>query len=396
MPQSSIMAQAELAAEKYRPLRRRIHEYPELSFEEHETTRLVKEALVALGIATQELPVETGVLGIICGEKPGNGPVILLRADMDALPIQERTGLPYASKHANVSHACGHDGHVAMLLGAASLLNGMRDAFSGTVKLLFQPGEEKGEGAHRMVEAGILENPSVDCALGLHAWPYCTIGQLGLYDGAYMASSDIFEVEIQGEGGHGAYPHMVHDSIQCAAAMVQALNTIVSRRIDALEHAVLSIGTLQAGTAANIIPARASLSGTVRTQTPAVREAMAELIRSTCEGVAATFGCETRIHYAYGPAPLYNSPNTIMQARKSYCRLFREGAVVQLANSAMSSEDFSEILSRVPEGAFLRLGVTQPGESPHKLHSDTFAFHDDALPYGIALLTQFVLDKSNA
>lgn len=394
MLKQSITTQAKAAAEAYKPIRRQIHAFPELSFEEVETTRLVREALMALGITIQELSVETGILGIIRGEKPGRGPTILLRADMDALPVQENTGLPYASRRENIAHACGHDGHVAMLLGAASLLQNNREAFSGVVKLLFQPGEEKGEGARRMIEAGALEAPPVDCALALHAWPYCSIGQLGVYEGAYMASSDVFEVEIQGEGGHGAYPHMLADSIQCAAAMVQALNTIISRKIDALEHAVLSIGTLHAGTAANIMPASARLSGTVRAQTPAVREKVEALIRSTCQGVAATFGCKVQIHYAHGPMPLYNSPGVVAQARESYGNLFGENTIVELPTSAMSSEDFSQILSQVPEGAFLRLGVTPPGERAHKLHSDTFAFDDDALLYGIALLTQFVLDKN--
>ena len=371
-------------------IRRRIHQNPELGFREFETSALVRRELEAMGIEQIPVAVETGVVGIIRGSKEGSG-VTALRADIDALPIQERTGLSYASRNDGVMHACGHDGHTAVLLGVARPLSRMRDRFSGTVKLIFQPAEEALGGAKAMVEAGALRDPNVDTVVALHAWPAVETGKIGVFAGPYMASADKFTVTVRGKGGHGAYPHRTSDPVLAGAHGVVAFQNIVSREIDALDHVVVSVCTLNGGSAFNVIPEEVSFSGTVRCQRESVRKTIAGRMDRIMRGISMMFGCGYELDYVDGVPPLVNEPAVISLLVDTADAALGEGHVVELDLPAMSSEDFSIMINAAPRGAFFRLGITNPGDDPKVLHNDRFDFNDEALPTGIAVLTEFVL-----
>ena len=389
----TILKQAQDVAAECIALRRKIHSHPELADGEFETTKLVKETLRSWGIEEQPLHLPTGALGIIRGEAGGTDKkVTLLRADIDALPMQDRSGAPYASSVPGVSHACGHDGHVAILLGAGKLLSQQKSQLSGTVKLLFQPAEETGTGSHAVLKAGILTNPEVDCAVALHGWPECQLGHLGVFSGAYMASADSFTVTFKGGSAHGAYPHRVPDALNAAAHGVTMLNEITSRRIDAKRPAVLSVCMFHAGTAPNIIPEEAIIAGTIRTQDETIRQAIRQEIHRVVDGIAAANGCSVKVSYQLGPAPLVNSSKVIDALKEAWSSLFGPDTIDQL-ESVMSSEDFSDILSQVREGAFVRLGVTKAGSPLHHIHTEEFDFNDEAIVYGIALLVKFIMNR---
>jgi len=375
-------------------IRRHIHQNPEIGMEEVETTSLVKRELEKMGVEVVPLNTKVGVLGILKGEKEGSNTVTALRADMDALPIKEQTGLPYASLKDGIMHACGHDGHTAVLLGVAKLLSSLRKEFSGTVKFIFQPGEEVLIGAKSMVAAGVLENPKPDTIVALHSWPYLEIGKIGVWPGAYMASADKFTVTMTGSGGHGAYPHKAKDPLLAAAYGVISLQNIVSRQIDALEKVVVSVCTINAGKAFNVIPEEVVFTGTVRCHNQEIRESIPAQMEQILNGVAASFGVNVQLDYIFGLPPTINDPEVIDLISKAATEVLGEGHVEQLERPAMSSEDFSIFLEQVPYGAFFRLGNTNPGETPVYAHNDHFDFNDKAIPIGIAVLTQFVLNKN--
>lgn len=376
-------------------VRHHLHQHPELGMKEYETTAFIRKELETLGIEVVPIQNEVGVLGIIRGEKTGPNTVTALRADIDALPILEKTGLPYASKNEGVMHACGHEGHTTVLLGAAKLLHSLRDRFSGTVKLIFQPGEETLLGAKSMVAAGVLENPAVDTIVALHAWPQLPVGTIGLWPGPYMASADKFTVKVFGGGGHGAYPHRSRDPLLAATYAVQAVNTIVSREIDAADKVAISVCTIHGGTAFNIIPEEVIFQGTVRCHDNTVRYSIKEKMERIVSGAVAAFGCKYELDYVYGVPPVVNHPDVIDLIRQAAGQAVGEHCAVQLDRPVMGSEDFSCYLEKVPYGAFFRLGVAIPGEEEMRVHNDRFDFSDGALPIGVAVLTQFVLNKNH-
>jgi len=393
---NEIFEQARAIEDYLTRVRRHLHENPELGMQEVKTTEFIKQELAAMGVEIVPLNVEVGVLGILRGEKPGPNKVTALRADIDALPIVEKTGKPWASKNEGVMHACGHDGHTACLLGAAKLLSGMRDKFSGVVKFIFQPGEETLRGAKSMVEAGVLDNPPVDIIMALHAWPQLDVGKLGVWPGPYMASADSFTVKIFGGGGHGAYPHRSKDPLLAAVYAVQALNTIVSREIDAVDKVVLSVCTIHGGTAFNIIPEEVTFSGTVRCHEEEVRRSIPGRMERIISGIAAGFGCKYEFDYVFGLPVVNNHPEVIDKIAAAARQAIGDDCVVALDRPVMGSEDFAVYLERVPYGAFVRLGVNPPGQTEQmRVHNDHFDFTDAALPYGVAIMTQFVLNENN-
>lgn len=391
---SEVMQKALEVQDYVIKIRRWLHQNPELGMEEVETTALVKRELESMGIEVVPLETKVGVLGILKGEKEGSETVTAIRADMDALPIQEQTGLPYASRKDGIMHACGHDGHTAILLGVAKLLSSFRDRFSGTVKFIFQPGEEVLVGAKSMVAAGVLENPKPDTVVALHCWPYVEVGKIGVWPGPYMASADKFTVKITGSGGHGAYPHKAKDSLLAAAHAVVALQSIVSRQIDALDKVVVSVCTFHAGKAFNVIPEEVTFGGTVRCHDQEVRKAIPDKMEQVLQGVAASFGVRAELDYVWGLPATVNEPEVIELITKAADEVLGEGCVEQLDRPAMSSEDFSIYLEKIPYGAFFRLGNTNPEEEPIHAHNDHFNFNDQAIPVGVAVLTQFVLNKN--
>jgi amidohydrolase len=378
--------------EQLRSWRREIHRHPELSFTEHHTAGLVNSTLMGLGIPTETEVAKTGVVGHIHG---GAGPVVGLRADMDALPIQEESGVDFASTRVGIMHACGHDAHTAMLLGAATILKELagQGRLPGSVRLLFQPSEEAQDaegksGGMRMVEEGALQG--VDAVFGVHISPLLPVGSLATREGPMMAAADQFDLVIRGSGGHAARPHVAVDPIQLAAQAIQAIHQVVSRRIDPLEAGVITIGTIHGGTADNIIPDFVTLTGTIRSFTPATRERLPQELRRAC-GVVEALGGSFDLTIRWGYPPTSNSPEATAVAWEAMTQLVGSEQV-RVAEQAMGAEDFSFMAQVVP-GCFMRVGVHNPawGDHVHHLHRADFKMDEDALPVGAATLAAVAL-----
>ncbi len=372
---------------KISTLRRDIHREPELGFD---TKKTAEKVLVALEGLPLEIEVGVAENGIVATLRGGNdGPAVGLRADMDALPITEETGLPFASEVEGKMHACGHDGHTSMLVGAAHALCGMRDELNGTVRFIFQPAEEGGGGGRFMVEEGVAEG--LDSIFALHLWPGLPFGTVATKAGPIMAAADAFEMEIEGTGGHGAMPHLSADAVVIAAHVVTVLQTVVSREVDPVEPAVLTVGEIGAGTAFNIIPEKARLGGTVRTLNEDLRRGMPGRIEGLGQGVARGMRGDATLDYRFSYPVTRNDAGAAARALETATALFDEESVLELPNPSMGAEDFAYFLERVP-GAFVWLGV---GEDASGLHTPQFAFDEKILARGSALLTALVL-KANS
>jgi hippurate hydrolase len=371
--------------EKIVALRRDIHREPELGFDTERTAEKVLAALDGL-----PFDIETGVArnGIVATLRGGEGPTVALRADMDALPIQEETGLPFASEIEGRMHACGHDGHTSMLVGAAHALSreDLRDRLNGTVKFVFQPAEEGGGGGRVMVDEGVADD--ISSIFALHLWPGLAFGKVATKAGPIMAAADAFEMEITGSGGHGAMPHLAADAVVIAAQVVTTLQTVVSREVDPVEPAVLTVGEIGAGTAFNIIPEKARLGGTVRTLNPDLRKSMPGRIEAMARGVAKGMRGDANLDYAFSYPVTVNDEGAADRALSVAADLFGGQSVLELPNPSMGGEDFAFFLEKVP-GAFIWLGV---GEDISGLHTPQFAFDEEVLPRGSALLAALALE----
>jgi hippurate hydrolase len=364
-------------------LRRRLHESPELGLVLPETQKAVLEALAPLGLDVATGGSTSAVVATLRGAAPG--PTLLLRADMDALPMPEHTGLPFASRHENRMHACGHDAHVAMLAGAAALLARRRADLPGTVKLLFQPGEEGYAGARVLIEEGLLDAaPVVDAAFAIHVDSTLPAGRVALRPGPILASGDVLSIDVAGRGGHASMPHLAVDPIPAACEIVGALQTFVTRRIDVFDPVVVTITRLQAGTAANVIPATANLLGTIRSTSERARAAAHEGVRRVAEGVAAAHGVEAKVHIVPGYPVTVNHDGFAAFARAVSGELLGEEAVIDMTAPVMGAEDFSYVLQRVP-GALVFLGARPPGGRAEPLHSSRMTIDEDAMVHGVAL-----------
>jgi hippurate hydrolase len=372
-------------AEKIVALRRDIHREPELGFDTKKTAEKVLAALDGLPLEVQTGVAENGIVATLQGER--DGPTVGLRADMDALPIHEETGLPFASEIEGKMHACGHDGHTSMLVGAAHALSGMRDRLDGTVKFFFQPAEEGGGGGKVMVEEGVAED--VASIFALHLWPGLPFGTAGTKAGSIMAAADGFEMTVRGSGGHGAFPHQTVDAIAMAAQIVTALQTVVSREVDPVEPAVLTVGEIGAGSAFNIIPETARLGGTVRTLNEDLRRRMPERIEQLARGVAQGMRGDVELDYSFSYPVTMNDEGAARRALGVIENLFGEEHTLELPNPSMGGEDFAFFLEKIP-GAFIWLGV---GENVSGLHTPTFAFDEEILALGSALLAALALES---
>ncbi len=367
--------------------RRDLHMHPELGFEEVRTAGLVAEHLTRLGYRVYTGIAQTGVIGLLQGARPG--PTVMLRFDMDALPIQEENEVAYASQTPGVMHACGHDGHVTIGLGTAALLQRHRDALAGTVKLVFQPGEEGMNGAEVMVQEGALDDygPRPDAAFGLHLWNRSRLGQAWLTAGPVMAAAERWSLTVKGRGGHGALPHQTADPIVAAAQVITALQTIVSRNVDPQATAVVTVGTIVGGTAFNIIPGQVELTGTIRTFDAKVREMVLNRLEALCQGVAAAMGVEADLQTELLTPATVNDPGAT--------QLMRQVAVDVLGAEnvggdfrTMGSEDMAYFLREVP-GCYMFLGSANAArglDSPH--HNPRFDFDEAVLPLGVAILAE--------
>lgn len=370
-------------------VRRQIHSNPELGFEEWETSKLVKEKMSALGLEVTDNLAKTGVAALLTRE--GCSRTVALRADMDALRVQELNDVPYKSVKPGVMHACGHDAHVAMLVGAAGILNALKDELKVNVKFLFQPSEESAGGALPMIEQGVLENPYVDAIFGLHVHPYLPVGTVGVKEGAMMAAADVFTLEIIGKGGHGAVPHQSVDPILTASHVIIALQSIVSRQTDPVEPVVLSICSISGGQSYNVIPDRVILKGTVRTLNKELQRQMPERIRSVVGGVTSSFGADFKLDYEYGYPALINNTNMVEVVRNTGCHIVGKDRISDIGDPSMGAEDFSYFVQKVP-GAFFFLGVKPEQGEAYPWHNPRFDLDESVLSVGAAMLAGCVFN----
>ncbi|SFC19378.1 hippurate hydrolase [Polaromonas sp. OV174] len=378
---SSLLEALKQKADAFVDLRRDIHRHPELAFDEHRTSALVADKLEGWGYAVERGLGGTGLVGQLVR---GDGSRRLgLRADMDALPIHETTGLPHASCHAGVMHACGHDGHTAMLLAAAQHL-AEHGRFSGTLNLIFQPAEEGGGGALRMMDDGLFEKYPCDAVFAMHNMPGIAQGRLVLREGAAMASSDYVSVTLTGVGGHGAMPHRATDPVVAAASIVMALQTVVSRNIDPLQMAVVTVGALHAGKANNVIPQSATLELSVRALDREVRAKLERRIKALIAAQAESFEVQAQIDWRPGYAVLVNTPDETAFAREVALELVGDESVTLQGPAVTGSEDFAFMLERVP-GSYLFIG-NGDGDSAGAcmVHNPGYDFNDANLPIGAA------------
>jgi amidohydrolase len=386
---SDFLSDAQALFKYTQSMRRDFHTHPELGFQEVRTAGIIAKELTALGLEVHTGIGITGVVALLEGAKPG--PVVLVRADMDALPIREETGAPYASQNHNVMHACGHDSHTAVLLTVSKMLYAHRSKLSGTVKFMFQPAEEGMGGAERMIEDGVLENPKVDVALALHVWNEKPVGWIGITGGPVMAGAEIFKIKVCGKGGHGALPHLAVDPILAAAQIVSALQGIVARNIAPLQKAVVSVCTIHGGELFNVIPPAVEMTGTIRTFEPAVRTRVLERFEKTVHSIAEGMGCQAEIEQQSLTPATINHPETAARVQAIARRLFSE---VDLDTNyiTMGSEDFAYVQEKVP-GCFIFIGSSNPEkglDAGH--HHPRFDIDEAALPRGVALLAATITD----
>jgi hippurate hydrolase len=360
--------------------RQYLHQHPELGLSEFKTSDFLAEKLQALGYEVTRGLARTGLVATLRNGSSNRS--IGIRADIDALPIQEETGLAHASLHAGLMHACGHDGHTTMLLGAARQLAERRN-FDGTLHLIFQPAEENFAGARLMIEDGLFERFPCDAVFGLHNDPGIPFGRIAVKEGAMMAAADECIITVNGHGGHGAEPQDASDPIVCGASIVMALQSVVSRNLHPMEQAVVTVGAFNAGKASNVIPERAEMAITIRSFDASVRDMLERRIREIAEGQAASYGMSVTIDYDRGYEPTINHKAETDFVRAVAGRVVGEANVMDIARPMMGSEDFSFMLNERP-GSYFLLGTARTQNDP-PLHHPRFDFNDDALPIGVSM-----------
>ena len=381
----NYLAEASSLFEYSQQLRRDFHQHPELGFEEYRTAEIVNRELKTFGLDKIDTEfAKTGVVGLLKGDKPG--PVLMLRFDMDALPITEETGAIYASQNPGVMHACGHDAHVAIGLTVAKILAAHKKELSGTVKFVFQPAEEGRGGAALMVEEGILENPKPDYILAAHVWNEKPFNWIGITPGPLMAGCERFQVVITGSGGHGASPQLTVDPVIAACHLVTALQTITSRNIAPLEHVVLSVTTIHGGTAFNIIPPKVEITGTIRTFTPEVRNTVITRFNEITERMSEAMGCTVETEIERITPAVKNDPEMTKRVYDIAAKLFPEADLVN-NELTMGSEDYAYMVENIP-GCYIFMGSgnkEKGWDSPH--HHPHFNIDERVLMSSVALIT---------
>ncbi|MCA9311438.1 MAG: amidohydrolase [Phycisphaerales bacterium] len=397
----SIQAQVDEVTPHATAIRHRLHRHPELMYEERCTAETVTDELEELGIEYKAgLAGGTGVIGWLPAttRAPGAAPTVGLRADMDALPISEETELPYASENPGVMHACGHDGHTAVLLGAARVLAGVSQR-ANNVLLLFQPAEEGGAGGDRMCRDGALGGAAagglgqpVDIMYGLHGWPELPVGKVATRVGPLLAATDEFTITVRGKGCHAAYPHLGLDPVVIAAEMVTALQSIPARRVSPLDNVIITVGSIHAGHAHNVIPEEVRMLGTIRTLLASTRTQVEQDFRRLVSGIGAAHGAEVDINWHEGYPVTRNDPEATARFRRIASATLGEDNVLEREHPTMGGEDFSYYGQRVP-ACFYFVGLCPPGVAEYpNLHTPRFDFNDDALPLAIGLTVQLALD----
>ncbi|MBB6214255.1 amidohydrolase [Anaerosolibacter carboniphilus] len=366
-------------------MRREFHMYPEPSWGEIRTSQRVKEELEKIGVPYISV-ANTGVVATIQGNQAGK--TVALRADMDALQVQETSAVSYRSQNEGIMHACGHDGHTAMLLGAAKILNEMKDEIKGTVKLFFQPAEEVAQGAKKMIEEGVMDG--VDGVFAIHLWADIPYGTVCVEEGPRMASADFFKIFVQGKGGHGSLPHQGVDAVVAASAIVMDLQSIVSREISPLESAVVSVGMLHSGTRANVIASKAVLEGTTRSFNPEIRNAFPTIIERIAKNTGNSYRAEVSFEHICGTPATINEAVSSRRAQKAVENILSEEALIHM-EKVTGGEDFSLFLEKAP-GAIAFVGVrNEEKEACYPHHHERFNMDEDGLEIGTALYAQYAM-----
>lgn len=385
----NFTAQAEAMRNELIARRRDFHMHPELAFEEVRTSGIVAQELGALGLEVQAGVGKTGVVAILEGDQ--DGPTVLVRADMDALPILEENKNDYVSQSPGIMHACGHDGHTTIALGVAKLLSQHRHQIAGRIKFVFQPAEEIVGGARAMIADGVLTDPRPDVTLGLHLWNSMPLGKLGVADGPVMAGSSVFTLKITGKGGHAASPHQGVDPVVCASQIVMAFQSIVSRNQDPLDSAVISVTWFHAGTAFNVIPQDVELRGTMRFFKLEVRDLVERRMNEIATGIAQAMGCSANMHIEHNVLPVVNNPETTGRVRNLF-RQYVGDAGLNTDERTMGAEDVGLFMDDIP-GTYFFLGAAVPNqEAYYGHHHPKFDFDENALPLGVALLSAAIAD----
>ncbi|HEY74965.1 MAG TPA: amidohydrolase [Thermoflexia bacterium] len=382
---ADFKAEAERLRERLIGWRRDFHRHPELAFEERRTAEIVADHLRRLGYQVQTGVAKTGVVGLLEGARPG--PVVMVRFDMDALLVTEETGAEYASEVPGRMHACGHDGHVAMGMGLAELMAARRDEMAGTLKLVFQPAEEGGNGAEVMVKEGVLKDPRPDVFLATHVWNERPVGTADVTAGPVMAAAEKFTCVVKGRGGHGALPHLAVDPIVASAQVIAALQTVVSRNVSPLDTAVVSVGSIHGGDAFNVIPPQVEMTGTIRTYEPSTRETVLRRVREVVEGVSAACGAEAELEIQPLTPAVINDADIAEVVRKAAEAVLGPERVTS-GERTMGSEDAAFFMEEVP-GCYFFLGSANADkglDAPH--HNPRFDFDEEALVLGVAILAQ--------
>ncbi len=372
-------------------LRRELHQYPELAFDEVRTSERIVRELRKLGLDFKKGVAKTGVVGLLNTLKKGR--TVALRADMDALPVEEQTRFSYRSKNKGLMHACGHDVHVTCLIGAAKILTRLKDQLPGKVKFIFQPSEEVPPGgAKPMIEAGVLRNPDASGIFALHCDSVIPVGKIGVREGPTMAQADSFDIVIAGIGGHGARPNLGVDAIVVASQVVQALQTIASRKIDPVQPVVITIGKIEGGSARNIICDRVVLKGTARSLGKQVASRIPALLKTIVSGITKSARASFELEYSPGYPVLINHPQATDLVRGAAAQMFGKQAVFEISKPTMGGEDFAYYLQKVP-GSFLRLGIRNPKKhAVYPWHHPKFTVDEDAIKVGSAVLAGIAFD----
>ena len=387
-----FMTDAESLRDELVKRRRDFHQHPELAFEEQRTAGIVADELNSLGLEVQTGVGQTGVIGILEGDN--DGPTVLYRADMDALPIHEENTAEYVSQEAGKMHACGHDGHTAIALGIAKVLTKHRDHLNGRVKFVFQPAEEVGGGASAMIADGALESPAPDYTLGIHLWNDLEVGTVSVVSGPTMSGAGMFEITITGKGGHGAMPHQTADPIVGAAQVIVALQSIVSRNVDPLDLVVITIGTLHGGSARNIIPQTVTFSGSYRLFREETRELIKTRIREIATGVASGMGCRAAVEFGIGIGAVVNDAEVAARVRSvlGSCG----GAVSVVQQPWMASEDVGLLMQRNPSAYLLVGSANHERELDYPHHHPRFDFDEDVLPLSVGMMSSVIANYLGA
>lgn len=373
---------AEEDQEYIRNLRRQFHRNPELSFQEFDTTRIIADELRKCpGMKVTTWKESTGVLGVLQGEKPGK--VVALRADIDALPLEEKSGLSFSTTRTGVAHCCGHDLHMSALIGTARILSQHPELFRGTIKFIFQPGEEKLGGSETMIAKNVLKYPDVQAIFAMHTWPSIDAGSMGFRAGAFMASSDDIDIKIIGKSGHAAHPDQCADPIVAAAAIISGVQTIVSREIKPTDSTVLTISTIQGGKARNVIAPEVFMQGTVRTISNAVRDKMSSMLSDIVATIAKAYHCAAEVIYTKGVAAVVNDEKLNTLAKSAVEEVLDSNHVVDLKEVSLGSEDFSAYQQQIP-GVLFRLGTgNSDPQTRLGLHNPSIRFDEKALLAGV-------------